>query len=266
MTFAVDAQSGIIVRPATTSDLVRVGEIWAANQEPHSWSGSPTVPSLYYHELATQELFVAERGGMVLGFAAVVTRGSVSFLADLFVDPDCQSGGVGGGLLRYVLPRDDRLCCTLSSDDPRALSLYVRSGLAPYWPCFQLRGRPVAGWKPSSAAPEVVEAKVGDPDLLEWDRVIGGRARPQDHAYWVEKRAAVPLWFVRDGRRIGYGYVQMHSDDCWTPLRQRLSVPSARRRRTTLRRASRPPCIGRPTELQRCGSPCQDLIRRSGCC
>lgn len=209
---AVDAQSGIVVRPATTSDLLRVGQIWAANQEGHSWSASPVVPSLYYHELATQELFVAEQGRMVLGFAALLTRGSVSFLADLFVDPAWQSGGVGRRLLGHVLPRDERLCCTLSSDDPRALSLYVRNGLAPYWPCFQLRGRPEAGWKPSSAAPEVVET-VGDSDLVEWDRDIGGRARPRDHAYWIQKRAAVALWFVRHGRRVGYGYSQMHSDD-----------------------------------------------------
>jgi GNAT superfamily N-acetyltransferase len=65
------------------------------------------------NSLYTEELFVAEQGGMVLGFAAVVTRGPISFLADLFVDPVWQSGGLGRRLLGHVLPSDGRLGCTL---------------------------------------------------------------------------------------------------------------------------------------------------------
>ena len=129
--------SSLRVRPATAADLVRVGQIWAANQDERPSLGSAGVPSLYDHELAARELVVAEHEGQVVGFAALLTRGRVCFLADLFVDPAHQSRGLGGHLLRQVLPRQGRPWCTLSSSDPRALSLYLRAGLRPSWCCEQ---------------------------------------------------------------------------------------------------------------------------------
>jgi GNAT superfamily N-acetyltransferase len=201
-----------LIRPAIAADLPRVAQIWAGNQDDVALA-SGFVPSLYVHELATRELVVAEDDGQVVGFAALLTRGDISFLADLFVDPARQSSGLGRKLLQYVLPRDARMCCTLSSSDPRALSLYIRAGLRPYWSCFQLRGSAALFAQTSSEEPDVVEAPTGDPELVEWDRTIGGRFRPEDHAYWVEQRGGVPLWFVRHGQRVGYGYVQTRSDD-----------------------------------------------------
>jgi len=57
----------------------------------------------------------------------------------------------------------------------------------------------------------VVEARVGDPELIEWDRTIGGRPRPQDHAYWVEQRgvcrsgscATASAWDMATRKRAG---------------------------------------------------------------
>lgn len=207
----------VLLRPATPSDLPRVGEIFAATQDADSRPPSGSVPSLYHHELAGGELFVAEREGRVVGFAALLTRGSVHFLADLFVDPDEQSSGLGSRLLEHVLPRDRRPRCTLASSDPRALGLYVRAGMRPYVPVFQLRGNLATGRGPAAGKLEVVDARPGDPDLLDWDRAIGGRPRPQDHAYWIQHRGGVPFWLVRDGTRVGYGYIQTYSDDLPDP-------------------------------------------------
>jgi GNAT superfamily N-acetyltransferase len=207
-----EPESSVRLRPALVADLVRVRQIWAANQDDPA-RASPLVPSLYLHELDTRELVVAEHAGRVVGFAALITRGQVRFLADLFVDPVYQSAGLGNRLLRHVLPRDGSPCCTLSSSDPQALSLYIRAGLRPYWPCFQLRGGAAFVAESLPDEPEVVEARVGDPELIEWDKRIGGRPRPQDHAYWVERRDGVPLWFVRHGQRVAYGYAQRNSDD-----------------------------------------------------
>jgi GNAT superfamily N-acetyltransferase len=175
----------IRIRLAQTVDLPRIAEIWAASQGDGAATG---VPSLYDHECANQELFVAERSGVLLGFASVVVRGSVAFLADLFVDPACQSEGVGRRLLHHVLPVDRRLCCTLSSGDPRALGLYIRAGMRPYWPCYQLRARLPHLHDLDSDTMKFVEAATDDPELVRWDEAISGRLRPQDLAYWVQRR------------------------------------------------------------------------------
>ena len=45
-------------------------------------------------------------------------------------------------LRRRVLPQDERIYCTFSSTDPRALALYIRMGMRPQWPHFNLN-RPV---------------------------------------------------------------------------------------------------------------------------
>jgi N-acetylglutamate synthase-like GNAT family acetyltransferase len=73
--------SEAVVRQATPRDLPRIGQIWAATEQYES----PVFPSIHQHELDTGELWVAEQNGEVLGFAGLITRGAISFLADLFV-------------------------------------------------------------------------------------------------------------------------------------------------------------------------------------
>ena len=60
---------------------------------------------------------------------------------------------------------------------------------------------------------DLVPADVGDPELLRWDKEIGGRLRPEDHAYWVHARRGVPFWLARRGEVVGYGLAQLNSDD-----------------------------------------------------
>src|SRR3712207_6316308 len=106
----------LTIRPATAADLPAVGAIWYESER----EDDPTaplllgVPSLYGHELATRELNVAERDGGVVGFAAVVERGGIAFLADLFVRASEHSSGVGRRLLDHLLPRDGRTRCTIA--------------------------------------------------------------------------------------------------------------------------------------------------------
>jgi ribosomal protein S18 acetylase RimI-like enzyme len=207
--------SEIFIRPASVADLASVAAIFFENQlgDDQARAGRHRIPSLYQYELGTGELYVAERVGEVVGFAGLVQRGKVAFLSDLFVRSECQSSGIGARLLGYVRPPDGQLWCTLSSADPRALALYTRSGLLPFWPYFPLLGRlDDLGPLPSGSV-AVVEAAVGDPDLVRWDAEIAGRHRPGDHKYWVERRGGIPLWFTRHGERVGYGYLQTYSDD-----------------------------------------------------
>jgi hypothetical protein len=165
------------------------------------------------HELETRELFVLELGGQVVAFAAVINRGAIAFLADLFVSEAHRSTGLGQRLLRRVLPDDGRVCCTMSSNDPRALPLYVRSGMRPRWPSLQLRAELSRLGALPPGEIEVVQARTDDPEFVRWDAGISGRPRPEDLAYWMRRRAGVPLWFKRRGEIVGYGIAQTLSDD-----------------------------------------------------
>ena len=142
-------------------------------------------------------MLAAELDGRIVGFAALITRRPVHFLAELYVRPEHQSKSIGRKLLEQVLLQDDPgAICTLTSDDKRALALYVRHGMEPHWPYFYLRADAADIGDCLAPDMEVVEAQPGDSDLINWDRSICGRERPQDHDYWL-RGATVPLWFKR---------------------------------------------------------------------
>jgi ribosomal protein S18 acetylase RimI-like enzyme len=212
--------SEVLIRKATSADLPRIAAIWYDATTEGTANPPPArgVPSLYLHELETQELFVLEDDNEVRGYAAVISRGDIAYLADLFVHSVYRSAGLGRRLLDAVLATDGRLCCTVASNDPRALPLYIRSGMRPYWPHVHLRAQvDQLGAEPTLDV-VTVEAAADDSDWVRWDREISGRPRPQDHKYWIERRRGVPLWFRRAGRTIGYGMAQCSSDDSvWYP-------------------------------------------------
>lgn len=206
------------IRPATPADLEQVYEIWLEDEIAEAGSSSEAQPpreplAVLGHELETGRMLVAEVKGRVVGFTALITRPPVHFLAEMFVRADMQSKGVGRKLLEQVLPQDGSTVCTLSSDDERALALYVRSGMQPQWPFFYLRANAADLTALSVPDIQVVEAEAGDQNLLNWDRGISGRKRPQEHDFWRKAAAAVPFWFKREDRTAGYGYVQMRSEE-----------------------------------------------------
>jgi len=141
------------------------------------------VPSLYVHELEHGELRVLERDGDVLAFGALLERGSVRFLADLFVARAERSAGIGGRLLHHLVGTNAQSRCTISSSDSRALALYVRAGLRPVWPHLSL----LADLDTLRSLPEhrldVLEADPDDQRLTHWDTAIGGRPRVHDQRY-----------------------------------------------------------------------------------
>lgn len=226
------------IRPATVADLEQVHDIWyraEVEDFPHPPSRGD-VPAIFCHELDTGQMYVAEAAGRILGYTALITRGPVAYLAELYVRDDAQSSGLGHALLTHALPsvrssgfsRDATVrsngvsrtaVCTLSSDDPRALALYIRAGMTPRWPHFLLYAASNRLHPLPAAAVDVVAARPGDPGLVRWDAQIGGRHRPEDHAYWLGGAEASPLWFIRDGEPVGYGYAQRrcHEVALWHP-------------------------------------------------
>jgi ribosomal protein S18 acetylase RimI-like enzyme len=212
------------IRPTTAADLPALYDIWFADEagdHPHPPQRGPW-PWLA-HELTTGTLLLAERAGTALGFAGTIARGEIVFLSDCFVRADAQSSGVGRRLLHQLLPRDGRTFCTVSSNDPRAQALYIRAGMRPRWPIFILEAETSSLGALLASQIDVAEARAGDPALIERDAEIGGRRRPEEHAYLVAQHRAIPLWFLRGSERIGYGYAQLFSPELlWQPNTLRL--------------------------------------------
>ena len=210
----------ITFRPAYENDLTQASEVVYENDIRDELSPPPFPgrSATLVHIFHTGTVYVAEENGRILAFAAAITRSNVTFLTDLFVRPDQQSSRLGQTLLQHVLPLSaDSIRCTMSSTDSRALALYIRSGMRPQWPNFCLRLDEPASVEKLRTNLETVEAEAGDPALVEWDAQASGRSRPQDHAYWISKQQASPLWFRRDGEIIGYGYARPGAGTLWFP-------------------------------------------------
>ena len=96
------------VRPATASDLPAVHAIWRHNDAPDETPQLPApadVLSGFVYEQQHGAMCVAETNtDRVIGFGGSVTwdgpRGSLTYLADLFIAPDIQSHGVGQAILQ----------------------------------------------------------------------------------------------------------------------------------------------------------------------
>lgn len=209
----------ITIRPAHEDDLPAMHQVVYENEVQGVTTPPPPgdVSPVARHILKTGMVYVAEQDGQILGFAGAITRGAITFLTDLFVKPTTQSAGLGKTLLNAALPQDGLIHCTVSSTDPRAQALYIRSDMIPDFPHFNLRWKKPSSWEPSATDIAVAEGEAGDTELLQWDARIGGRERPVDHAFWVTEQEAVPLWFIKHGKTIGYGYVRMKTGSIWFP-------------------------------------------------
>lgn len=176
------------------------------------------VPPYLPHVLRSGTLVVAEQERKILGYAGAITRDNITYLTDLFVRPDVQSGQIGQRLLQLAMPQNGLIHCTASSTDMRALSLYIRAGMQPRWPLFALRlEKPARASLGGNAEIEVSEADPADPELAAWDTRVSGRSRFVDQQFWVDEQQGEPIWFRRAGRVIGYGYIRLGAGSLWYP-------------------------------------------------
>jgi GNAT superfamily N-acetyltransferase len=208
------------IRPATAADTSQAYDIFYGHETADEASAPPrrAVPELYRHEIETGRMLVAEQAGVVVAFAAIVARSGTVFLTDFFTRPGYQSSGVGKPLLQRILPHDGTPCFASSSEDPRAVSLYIRAGMLPLFPVYSLIAAGDGLGELPGAEIDVVPGRSDDPEILRWDEEIGGRQRPEDYRYWARATQAVTLWFRRGTTTLGFGCVQMHNDEyVWYP-------------------------------------------------
>ncbi|GAC1376138.1 MAG: hypothetical protein NVS2B12_34320 [Ktedonobacteraceae bacterium] len=213
-------EKAIKFRVAQEGDLGAVYEVYYLN-EVLGHDNPPalgTVPPYLPHVLRTGKLVLAEQEGRVLGFAGTITHAGIAFLTDLFVRPDVQSGQIGQQLLQMALPQDGLVHCTLSSNDLRALALYIRAGMQPQWPLYILRmsqpTRALSGLNPEI---EVSQADAADPELVRWDARVCGRSRAEDLQFWVREQHGEALWFRKRGQIVGYAFIRLDAGSLWYP-------------------------------------------------
>jgi GNAT superfamily N-acetyltransferase len=192
------------IRTATEDDLRAIDSVLRANHGPPPGEPAepPGIQDPYLRHLITRgSTAVAELDGAVIGWSAAVFTGRATHLADLFVLPAHHGRGVGGRLLAAAF--DGRFPrTTFSSDDPRALPLYVRAGMAPLWPNLYVAGDP----RGLPADPN--ELAVEDATLEDVARLEGewaGVDRSPDVAFWTKHIAPRAVVVVRAGRPVAVG-------------------------------------------------------------
>jgi Acetyltransferase (GNAT) domain len=159
------------------------------------------------HLHARGDMLVAEAGSVVRGFVAVVDIGKAIHVADLFVDPGQHGRGIGGRLLRTAL--GDRLPrMTYSSDDPRAMPLYIKAGMLPRWPNLYLdsEGRQVTAGQSAITARPVSAREAAATEVS-----FGGSDRLRDYEHWAGQPGGESFVLEGAGRPIAVG----NSRDRW---------------------------------------------------
>lgn len=141
--------------------------------------------------------FVAVDGGRVLGVGQAMVRERVWCLSLLTVDPEAQTRGAGGALLRATLEyrrAERRGAIIVSSDDPRALTLYARSGfvLQPTFEAFGAVGElPPADGRVRRAEGTSAELR----ELAGISRALRGAAHTPELEFALQVREARLLVF-----------------------------------------------------------------------
>ena len=216
---AAEGLAGITIRRATGDDSRPTYDVFleAADDlaRTRGWAPTarpPTPPERFLAFRASalrhdpDGFWVAEADDGLVGFGIAVQREHLWYLAALHVRPQCQSRGVGAEIIRRSLAaaRPGSLL-TVGADarNPVSIALYGRFGMFPETPLLELSG-PAAAGDTRMLVPGVAAAD----KLAAIDRAVLDAARPEDHAFWGSVSSLHAFSVVRDGRAVGYAYVQ----------------------------------------------------------
>jgi GNAT superfamily N-acetyltransferase len=192
------------IRAATADDIPAIRSILAAHGNDGPIRTVDIVGPYVAHLVARHRARVSVAEGEVVAFGACVDAGVAVHLADLFVRPDLLGRGLGRPLLAEVLGDATRRT-TFASDDPRALPLYVRAGMAPLWLSLYLVGASRA----LPAAPPGIELASAEPArLATLELAWSGVDRSVDHAYWASQAEADAFLVADRGEVVALAYAR----------------------------------------------------------
>lgn len=177
---------GMVDSPAVSDSAL--DEAWAQR--------GPWVEHLW--RTAAENWLAVDPDGRPIGWAMSVERDGHLELAFFFVDPDAQSKGMGRALLERAFPPGlGRHRAIVATQDPRALSLYLRFGVRFVTTVldFEAAPRPVEIW--TDLAFERLEPTSASVELIgQVEREILGHRRDIDIAFVLGQR---PAWLARRG-------------------------------------------------------------------
>jgi GNAT superfamily N-acetyltransferase len=200
-----------VFRRSIGSLLERYTEAWPADLADidATW---PSWRGLYEHLASScDRAWLAERAGLVLGYARSMRRGDLRELTEFFMDPDAAGGGLGRRLLEAAFPAEAGVRrLIIATGDPSAQSRYVRHGFTTHAQLLEMDGDPRA--RPDLVPTGDLQARpvdLADPHHLEAiadvDLAVLGHRRDADHAFYASARSG--RLFLRDGRVVGYGWM-----------------------------------------------------------
>jgi GNAT superfamily N-acetyltransferase len=190
-------------RPATPADIGVMRAILQAHggDGPVVTGGSDVTGPYLEHLIAHHRVLVVEEAGTIVAFGAVLDTGRARMLCDLFVTPERLGEGIGRPLLAELFG-DAPVRAAFSSDDPRALPLYVRAGMTPLSINLYLEGMPTR--LPDHLSPlHVRHAEVAECAALE--RSWTGADRSVDWPFWATMPAADTFVVEAAGVPVGVG-------------------------------------------------------------
>ena len=192
------------VRTATEDDLEAMDALLAATD-----NVPPDVPPMplgghvrnLRHLVRRGHVAVAVADGELVGMGAAVTTNRATHLAELSVHPAHQGRGIGGRLFVAAMGDSTRRT-TFSSDDPRAMPLYIRGGMLPRWPNLIMTGDG-SRLPATSSGTEVVSSSLED--LVRLERAWNAVDRTPEVPYWSGLPEVRPFVVVRGGREVAAG-------------------------------------------------------------
>jgi GNAT superfamily N-acetyltransferase len=175
--------SRLEIRGATEDDVPAIRAILAAHGNDGEVVVADVVGPYLRHLIARGGARVAVESGEVVGFGASIDTGRSVHLADLFIRPDRIGQGIGKPLLAAAYG-EAPLRTTFASDDPRAMPIYVRAGMLPFWASLYLEGPA----ERLPAPPPSLRTEPASPDVLAaTERAWTGADRLADHRFWASQ-------------------------------------------------------------------------------
>jgi GNAT superfamily N-acetyltransferase len=163
---------------------------------------------LFQHLARTSDNFwVAEKDGKVIGFARSILRSGVRQLTEFFVLPEHQSAGVGGELLARAFPVDgSEHRFILATIDGRAIPRYLKAKVYPHFPCYTFT-RPAEKIEVETdlIIERITASAQSMGELIRLDNAILGFHREAEHAWLIETRKG--YFYKRNKEVVGYGYL-----------------------------------------------------------
>ncbi|WP_295075802.1 GNAT family N-acetyltransferase [Tabrizicola sp.] len=165
---------------------------------------SPWVEHLW--TTAKENWVALDNAGQLIGWALSIERNEHLELSVFFVDPGFQGKGLGRELVSRAVPQSGCRHLTINAtQDPRALSVYLRSGVRFASTSVDVLVRPTSVEKTDDLTFErLAPCEDAVEEIVAVERDILGFARRTDIRFLLQRR---PAWMaLRGGRPVGFAF------------------------------------------------------------